>query len=141
MPFKPLVFDPKKIEINDDSPLSLKQTLFAWCVGQLLVWVYTELRGVRLTFGEGHVAVTDAKDGDHDGPHRRDGGHYRATAIDFNLFILCTAGNPSGEYVTSSDHPMWKIIGDKFTSLHPLCRAGYKWGDANHLSVMHNGVA
>ena len=138
MPSKPIQFDPRSV--TADSPLSQKQTLFAWCVGQLLVWVYTELRGVRLTFGEGHVAITDAKDGDHDGPHREDGGHYRSTAIDFNLFINCTWDRPRGEWISRSDHPMWKVVGDKFMSLHPLCRAGYTWGDANHLSIIHEGV-
>lgn len=141
MPFKPTKFDPRLV--RDDSSLLIKQQLFAWCVGQLLVWAYTELHGVRLVMGEGHVAITDARDGDYDGPHRKDGAHYEKRGIDLDLFVEVTYDKPKGVYVSVGGHPVWRVIGEKWTSLHPLCRWGGNFAsrDDNHVSVIHNGVA
>lgn len=141
MPYKPIPFDPATV--NDASPLVLKQQLYSWCVSRLLTWVYDQMVGVRLVMGEQFVGLTDARDGDHDGPHRADGAHYHKTGGDWDLFINCTFERPQGEYCPDGGHPIWKMIGEKWKSLHPLCRWGGDFAsrDSNHLSILHNNVA
>lgn len=136
MPFKPALF----ANVTERSELLEKQHLFSYCFGEWLYWIHHDLIGVRVALGEGHVAITDAKDGDYDGPHKKSGGHYNKLAHDVDLFINCNENNPTGDYVSSSEHPMWKVLGEKWESLHPLCRWGGRFSDANHVSVEHNGV-
>lgn len=125
-----------------DPSLRVKQSLFLALESRLVLWVRDQ--GWALTPGEGLVALTDAKDGDHDGPHKAGGAHYTATGEDVNLFVGGTwtpDGYEGGHYVADGDHPAWKAIGAKWESLHPLCRWGGRWGDANHISVAHGGRA
>lgn len=140
MPYKPSKFDPS--QIHSDSPLILKQQLYAYCKGEWLHWIHTELIGVRITEGEGFVGITDGRDGDYDGPHLRTGAHYQARGGDHNLFINCTFEHPQGDLVQEGGHPMWKILGDKWKSYHELCRWGgdFKSRDDNHISIEHAGT-
>jgi hypothetical protein len=57
--------------------------------------------------------------------------HANKLALDLNLFI-------DGEYQTTTE--AWKPLGEKWESLHPLCRWGGRFGDGNHISIEHNGV-
>jgi len=112
--------------------LGQKQELFAQLLGRLLTWIYThETWKVRL--GEGYVGDTDAKDGDYDGPHMRNGEHYNKLAQDLNLFV-------KGVFITGA-HPAWDEIGAKWKSFHPLCRWGGDFAsrDFNHISLTHGG--
>lgn len=61
----------------------------------------------------------------------RSSAHGQRLAIDLNLFI-------DGVYQTTTE--AWKPLGEKWESLHPLCRWGGRFGDGNHLSLEHNGV-
>jgi len=130
--------DPKAV--NSSSKLLLKQHLFSQLIGEWLRFVST-LIGVRVALSEGHVAITDARDGDHDGPHLKRGGHYKKIAKDVDLFVDCTDVNPGGVYVSAGSHPMWKLLGETWESMHPLCRWGGRFNDANHLSLEDEGVA
>lgn len=140
MPYRPSQFDPT--QIHSDSPLILKQQLYTYLVGVWLTWIYSELTGVRVTMSEQYVAITDGKDGDHDGPHRADGAHYSKRGGDWDLFINCTFEHPQGEYVSDGGHPMWKVIGDKWAGLHSLARWGGHFAsrDDNHISIEHAGT-
>jgi len=86
-----------------------------------------------LAFGEGYVALTDAADGDYDGPHKKGGGHYSGLGIDLLLY-------DNGVYVTG-DHPAWQDIGPRWEAMNPLCRWGARFGDPNHFSLEHEGRA
>jgi hypothetical protein len=48
--------------------------------------------------------------------------------MDINLYV-------GGQYIKSGDHPAWKQVARKWESLHPLCTAGIRWHDANHVSL------
>ena len=81
--------------------------------------------------GEGYVAITDAKDGDYDGPHLHAGGHYNKLAQDLDLFR-------DGQYLSATaDHEPFGIF---WEGLHPLCRWGGRFKDGNHYSLEHGGV-
>ena len=110
-----------------------KRCLFTKLKALLILWI-SHQPDWEVASGEGYVALTDAADGDHDGPHKAGGAHYTGLAEDLLLYI-------KGEYVTDSKHPAWVMIGTRWESLHPLCRWGGKWGDANHISLEHEGRA
>lgn len=116
----------------DNYTLRQRQSLFARLIAQLVTWIYTH-PGWEVTFSEGYVGDTDARDGDYDGPHMRNGAHYNKVALDINLFV-------DGAWITGS-HPAWDEIGEKWLSLHPLCRWGgtFHSKDWNHFSVFYNG--
>jgi hypothetical protein len=67
-----------------------------------------------------------------DAVHMRDGQHYKALALDINLFI-------SGDWISNGDHPAWKKLGAYWKGLHPDARWGGDFGDANHLSFTRDG--
>lgn len=111
------------------SALLRLQQEYALALAELVVWIYDQ--GWAVTFGEGYVRDTDSRDGDHDGPHRADGGHYKRLATDINLFV-------DGEWVRESTHPAWAQIHQHWLSLHPA--AGLIAHDANHFGFRHQGV-
>ena len=119
---------------KDNYTLRQKQALFARLLAQLITWIYTH-PGWEVTLSEGYVGDTDARDGDHDGPHLSGGAHYNKLGQDFNLFV-------DNKWITGS-HPAWDEIGAKWLSLHPLCRWGgtFNSRDYNHVSLFHGGKA
>lgn len=110
-----------------------RQVLFLRLLARLVLWA--ESQGYALTMGEGYVGDTDARDGDYDGPHKRNGLHYRRLAIDLNLFL-------DGVYQAGAC-PEWEAIGQHWTSLDPLCAWGGSFAarDYNHFSIRHEGLA
>lgn len=125
-----------------DPTLRMKQSLFLLLESRLVLWVKDQ--GWALTPGEGLVAHTDAKDGDHDGPHKAGGAHYTATGEDVNLFVGGTwteNGYEGGQYIADGSHPAWLAIGLKWESYHPLCFWGGRIRDANHISIRHGNRA
>lgn len=111
-------------------------------------WVLKmEEAGYEIAHGEGYVALTDAADGDHDGPHKAGGAHYMGTGGDQNLYVDGAFVDEGGKrvwkvvYVKSSDHPAWKVGGALWLPLHPSCRWGgdFTRPDANHISVAWGG--
>jgi hypothetical protein len=111
-----------------------KQSAFCLALANLIVWAYD--RGYEFTMGEGYVGDTDARDGDHDGPHLRAGMHYKRLAQDLNLFI-------NGEWIRDGDHPAWTEIGVKWESMDSMARWGGRFSnpDANHFSFTEGGRA
>lgn len=112
-----------------------KQSLFARLFAEWLTWCYT-LPGVTIALSEGYVAITDAADGDYDGPHMKQGGHYNKLAHDVDLFYHSV-------YITESSHPIWKLLGEKWELSHVDARWGGRFSkpDANHISIEYNGVS
>ena len=111
------------------SDLVKLQQDYALAKAKLILWINEQ--GWKVTEGEGHVALTDAKDGDHDGPHRKDGGHYKALATDLNLWV-------NGALIKDGTHPAWAQIHRYWRSLHPA--AGTIPHDMNHIAFRHAGV-
>lgn len=107
------------------------QEIFSECLGKLLVWIPTN-PGWKCRLGEGFVGLTDGKDGDYDGPHKKGGNHYRSLAQDINLFI-------DGEWIKDGSHSAWKAIADYWESLHPLCKTGIGFQDPNHIGFNFQG--
>jgi hypothetical protein len=121
------------MSVNPDNyTLRQKQSAFALCLAKLITWVYQH-PGWEVTFAEGYVGDTDARDGDHDGPHMKGGTHYLRIGQDLNLFI-------DGEWIRGH-HQAWDAIGGYWLSLHPLARWGgtFKSRDWNHVSFEHQG--
>jgi len=112
----------------DPKPRSLrqKQSLFAKLMGELLVWIYTH-EGWEVTFGEGSVNPLRKEF-----YHMRGSLHRKRLALDINLFL-------HGKWISDGSHPIWTLIGEKWESMHPLCRWGGRFRDANHFSVTHGG--
>lgn len=102
--------------------LRQKQSLFVELVGNLIGFAYS--LGYELTFG-------DAARMDRQG-HMSNSLHYSRLAIDLNLFV-------DGKYIRSGSRPEWKVLGEYWESLHPLCAWGGRFGDANHFSLKHGG--
>jgi hypothetical protein len=114
--------------------LRQKQALFCRELARLIAWVYTH-PGWEVRFGEGYVADTDSRDGDHDGPHMAGGGHYTRLAMDLMLDV-------DGVWIRGW-HAAWDAIGAQWRSQHPLCRWGgdFRSRDYNHFSLYHQGKA
>lgn len=105
-----------------DLSLREKQSLFVKLLAQLIDHVYG--RGWELTLGEGYRS-------DQRG-HMEGSLHYLKLAQDLNLFV-------DGNYVSDGNSMEWQEIGLYWESLHPLCRWGGRFKDANHVSLRHGG--
>jgi len=110
--------------------LRKKQSLFVQCLA--LLFQFAALRGWELTLAEGYVG--DSIDEPHEkSPHLHHGNHFNRLAQDVNLFV-------GGKWVPDYTD-QWKELGEFWTRLDPLCRWGGDWGDPNHFSLIHKGVA
>lgn len=117
--------------------LGERQELFARLLGVLLQWIHSH-PAWRVRMAEGFVGYTDAKDGDYDGPHMRNGQHYNKLAQDIDLFIL---DDQKVRYHVTGAHPAWDEIGAFWETLHPLCRWGGRFAsrDYVHFSLFYQG--
>lgn len=125
------------------NPPSLKlwaaRCAFTRAIVELLHWADTDpsMAGYEVAFGEGLVALTDAADGDHDGPHLDGGAHY--TGLGFDLMIY----NTIGVYISDGSHPAYRRLGEKWRRIHWLARWGgdFTKADPNHFSFAWGGMA
>lgn len=113
--------------------LGEKQRLFMSLLGQFLVWIFQQ-PGYAVTGGELLRLQAQALANAASGAGISNSLHLLKLAIDLQLFL-------NGIYQT--DSAAYKPLGDKWKSLHPLCR----WGgdfvsrpDGNHFSLEHEGV-
>lgn len=111
--------------------LGEKQRLFVRLVGELIAWCYAN--GFELTFGDTYRTPEQAALNAKTGAGISNSLHTKRLAIDLNLFI-------GGVYQT--DSAAYKPIGEKWESMHELCRWGGRFSkpDGNHLSLEHEGV-
>ena len=114
-------------------PLTLgqKQRLFVRFLGLLINYAYS--KRYEFSLGEGYVGDSINKPTE-DTPHIRHGAHFTRLGIDLNLFI-------NGVWITDGAHPAWNDLATFWKALHPLCRAGLDFKDANHFSIYHNGIS
>jgi hypothetical protein len=102
--------------------LRKKQSLLVKCLGLLINYAYS--KGWELTLADG--LRKDCKG------HMPGSLHYIGLAQDLNLFI-------DDEWVSDGSRPEWKELAEYWESLDPLCAAGYRFQDANHFSIEHEG--
>lgn len=112
---------------------------FTRAITQLVLWADTDpaMSGYEVAFGEGLVAVTDARDGDHDGPHMAGGGHYTGLGMDLLVY------NHIGIYIADGAHPAYRRLGEKWRRIHYLARWGgdFSTPDPDHFSFAWGGKA
>jgi hypothetical protein len=108
---------------------------FTRAIAALITWADTDpsMAGYEVAMGEGLVAVTDAADGDHDGPHRAGGAHYTGLGLDLLVY------NTIGVFIADGAHPAYSRLGEKWRRLHPLARWGGDFGDPDHYSFVWEG--
>lgn len=132
--------------------LGERQELFAELEANWVQWMLSH-PGWKLRRGEGRVLQRGA-DGHmgrramvisepgrvvfvKDLVHLDGGTHYQGLACDWQLFV-------DGVHVTQGGHPAWREAGEKWCSMHTLCRWGGHFSDvdANHISILTpEGVA
>lgn len=140
--------EPHKLEQAGSTPapattLGQKQRAFTRLLAMLILHVYD--RGCELTLADGNVdpirkgrllgaSSSAPKLQFRDAVHMEGSLHYSRLAQDLNLFV-------GGEWITDGGHPVWTEIGVWWEAQHSLARWGGRWGDANHLSLEHEGRA
>lgn len=112
-----------------------KQWLFMELFPRLIDYAYR--LGLKLALGEGYVGLSIDKPTE-DTPHIRRGNHFNKLAVDLDLFRL---NSKTGQYEYAADTEAHRLLGEFWERQHPLCRWGGRWGDGNHYSILHDGVA
>jgi hypothetical protein len=112
-----------------------KQRRFALRISEWLAWVYEQ--GYAVTFGEAYRTPEQAAINAQKGTGIRNSLHTQRLAIDVNLFRR--AGD-AWEWISDGSAPEWKLVGQHWENMSAENRWGGRWGDANHLSIEHNGV-
>lgn len=124
---------------GDPIKLWAARCAFTRAIGQLVAWADTDpiMAGYEIAFGEGLVAITDAANGDHDGPHMAGGGHYTGLGIDLLVY------NHIGVFIADGAHPAYQRLGEKWRRLHWLARWGgdFATPDPDHFSFAWGGKA
>jgi hypothetical protein len=105
------------------------QSLFVRLVAQWIALVYEA--GYHLTFGEAWRPDFTANYYALTGKGIRKSLHRDRLALDVNLFRDGLWIKDGGEH--------WTRIGRLWEGLHPLCRWGGRFGDANHISLEWQG--
>ena len=116
---------------NKEMSLGEKQRLFSRLIAELTLWIYAQKSGYEVTEGDAYRAPrVFGVMGMKKGYGRRNSNHKIRLAKDINLF-------KNGVYMTeTNDHA---FIGEKWESMHELCKWGGHFNDGNHYSFEHNG--
>lgn len=111
--------------------LGEKQRLFDKKLTELKAWAYTQ--GYEFTKGDAYRdPKVHGKYGEKVGYSAAYSMHKLRLAEDMNLFI-------DGVWQTSTE--AHRPIGEKWESMHELCRWGGRFQDGNHYSFTHDGRA
>lgn len=136
--------------------LGAKQRRFALAVGKWLLAV--NARGYEVTFGESYRSDEQAeinalgtagrarlveylmphfpelarRIANNTGSGIRNTLHESRLAVDFNLFHR-------GAWISDGASPHWRVVGELWEALCSGHRWGGRFGDANHLSIEHDG--
>lgn len=109
--------------------LGQKQRLFSKLIAELILWAYEQ--GYEISCGDffrsprvfGELGVRK-------GYGKASSNHKLKLAADLNLFR-------NGKYLSSTESH--RALGEKWESMHPLCRWGGRFNDGNHYSLEHAG--
>lgn len=115
-----------------------KQRLFAKLMGEFLVWCYAE--DYEITFGEATRPPEVAELYASQGRGIANSLHNKRLALDLNLFTDSSLESDEDIYQSSSE--AYRPLGEKWESMHPLCRWGGRFTrpDGNHFSLEHEGI-
>lgn len=115
-----------------DVSLGEKQRLFMNLLGQFLVWIYQQ-PGMEVAGGQLQRTQAEANANAASGAGIVHSLHIKCLAIDLMLFL-------SGVYKTDTES--YRPLGEKWKSMHPLCRWGgdFSKPDGDHFSIEHEGV-
>jgi len=118
--------------------LGEKQRLFVHLIGKLIIWAYDN--DYEFSFGETVRDKRIASLNASSGIGISNSLHLIRLAIDLNLFVDSSIDSDEDVYATDSNE--YKVLGDYWKSLHPLCRWGgdFSKPDGNHFSMEHEGV-
>jgi hypothetical protein len=110
--------------------LGEKQRIFSKLIAELILWAYDQ--GYEISFGDAYRDPRlHGEFGKREGYGNRNSMHKCRLAVDINLF-------KDGEYLSSTeDH---RALGEKWESMHELCRWGGRFHDGNHYSMTHWGA-
>ena len=110
--------------------LGQKQRLFTKLISELILWAYDN--GYEFTEGDSYRDPRlHGQLGTKKGYSAKNSLHKLRLARDLNLFI-----DEEWQPATKSHTP----IGEKWESMHELCRWGGRFGDGNHYSFTHQGL-
>lgn len=111
--------------------LSEKRILFSLLISELIVWAHTQ--GITVAFDEVKRSPEVAKIYAEQGKGISNSLHTLGLAADLIRY--------EGTAYLSSSHD-YKVLGDKWKSMHSLARWGgdFRRADGGHFSLEHNGV-
>lgn len=111
-----------------------RRVLFSKLLASLVLWA-NERPGWGLALDEGTIhSPRDYRTEmgqtfqAQDGVHRPGSYHYLGQAQDLLLYV-------HGAWVSDGDSAEWRLIAERWESLHPLCTSGRRWKDAGHVSL------
>lgn len=110
-----------------------KQRLFMRLLGEFLAWIHQQ-PGVEVVGGQLQRTQAEANANAASGAGISNSLHLKCLAIDLSLFV-------HGVYKIDSES--YRGLGDKWKSMHELCRWGGDFKtrpDGNHFSLEHEGV-
>lgn len=113
--------------------LSEKQRLFMKLLAEFLTWIYQQ-PGVEVVGGQLQRTQDEADKNAASGAGISNSLHTKCLAIDLMLFV-------QGVYKIDTDS--YRTLGEKWKSLHPLCRWGGDFTtrqDGDHFSIEHEGI-
>ena len=123
--------------------LGEKQRLFTLLFAQFIIWAYEN--DYELSFGEILRTQTQANANQASGKGISDSLHLLKLAGDLNLYL--DSSKEADEDIYQSDSEAYRPLGEKWKSMHPLCRWGGDFKDkegnpkpdGNHFSLEHEG--
>ena len=118
--------------------LGEKQRLFAKLMGEFIVWLYANDYEVR--FDEAYRTPEQAALNAALGSGISNSLHCLHLALDLPLYL--DSSLEADEDIYQPNSAAYRPLGDRWKSLHPLCRWGgdFSKPDGNHFSLEHEGV-
>lgn len=114
--------------------LSQKRALFSRLFAELVVWAHEQNKYVAID--QVKRTEAEAKSNAKSGAGIANSNHLHGLAGDLILY-------ETEDYIYRSKSEDYKELGEKWKSMHPLCRWGGDFKtrvDGNHFSLEHNGV-
>jgi hypothetical protein len=112
-----------------------KQRRFTMRITEWLAWVYAQ--GYAVTFGEAYRTPEQAALNAKSGKGIANSLHTQRLAIDLNLFRRNS--RDEWEWISDGSAPEWRLVGEHWERMGSDHAWGGRFGDANHLSIAHEG--